>query len=323
MAYISYLDGILGSASKAGMSPIAAKARFLAYRGITLKFFQTSTAVSRIHLMEANTSMRRQSPDRDLLARSGNGSAKNGRSLSRSHPTQKWPKGLSPTRRTDRPRVLIVHSSPVTRFGLAILLAESGRFAVCAQADTAATARELFERHQPELVVTGLTLRGGDGIGLIKDFRKLRPTSRTLVLSKRDDALAVQRAFRAGARAYLMAGDETAEILEALDRILAGQLYASVSVGRRLLENLAGGQIKPNDSKVTSLSDRELQVFSLFGRGFGATRLAAELHLSVKTIETHQMRIKEKLGLHSAAELSKEASLWMSEVARRELAAAR
>ena len=105
--------------------------------------------------------------------------------------------------------------------------------------------------------------------------------------------------------------------------ILAGELYASVSVGRRLLENLAGGQIKPNDSKVTSLSDRELQVFSLFGRGFGATRLAAELHLSVKTIETHQMRIKEKLGLHSAAELSKEASLWMSEVARRELAASR
>jgi DNA-binding NarL/FixJ family response regulator len=120
-----------------------------------------------------------------------------------------------------------------------------------------------------------------------------------------------------------MAGDDTAEILVALHRILAGELYASASVGRRLLENLAIGQIKPKDSKVTSLSDRELQVFSLFGRGFGATRLAAELHLSVKTIETHQMRIKEKLGLQSAAELSKEASLWMSEFARRELAASR
>lgn len=264
--------------------------------------------------------MRRQLPDGDLLVRSGNGSARNGRSVSRSRPRQKRPRGLSPIRRKDRPRVLIVHGSPVTRFGLTILLLQSGRFTVCGQANAASTARELFEEHQPELVVTGLTLRGGDGIGLIKDFRKLHPTSRTLVLSKRDDALSVQRAFRAGARAYLMAGDETAEILEALDRILAGELYASVSVGRRLLENLASGQIKPNDSKVTSLSDRELQVFSLFGRGFGATRLAAELHLSVKTIETHQMRIKEKLGLRSAAELSNEASLWMSEVARRELA---
>jgi len=267
--------------------------------------------------------MRRQSLDGDLLARSGNGSAKDGRSFSPSRRIRKRPKGFSPTRRKRSPRVLIVHSSPVTRLGLAILLADSGRFAVCAQADAASTARELFEQHQPELVVTGLTLRGGDGIGLIKDFRKLRPTSRTLVLSKRDDALAVQRAFRAGARAYLMAGDETAEILEALDRILAGELYASVSVGRRLIEHLAGGQIRPNDSKVTSLSDRELQVFSLFGRGFGAKRLAGELHLSVKTIETHQMRIKEKLGLQSAGELSKEAMLWMSEMARRELAASR
>ena len=268
--------------------------------------------------------MRRQISDGDLLACSGNESAKNGWTLPQSRYAQKRPKGLSPTRRTDRPRVLIINSSPVTRFGLAILLAKSGRFVVCAQADAASTARQLFEQHQPELVVTGLTLRGGDGIGLIKDFRKLHPTSRTLVLSKRDDAIAVQRAFRAGARAYLMAGDETAEILKALDRILAGELYASASVGRRLLENLADGQIKPNgDSKITSLSDRELQVFSLFGRGFGATRIAAELHLSVKTIETHQMRIKEKLGLRSAAELSKEASLWMSEVARRKLAGSR
>ena len=263
--------------------------------------------------------MRPRSHQEDLPQQNRNKSG----AKSRAPTHQRWTNGSAPTRRAGRPRVLVVHSSPVTRLGLAVLLAESGRFAVCGQTDAASTARELFEQHQPELVVTGLTLRGGDGVGLIKDFRKLHPKSRTLVLSERDDALAVQRAFRAGARAFLMAGDETAEILEALDRILAGELYASVSVGRRLLENLAGGQIRPNDSKVTSLSDRELQVFSLFGRGFGATRLAAELHLSVKTIETHQMRIKEKLGLRSAAELSKEASLWMGEVARRELAAAR
>jgi DNA-binding NarL/FixJ family response regulator len=267
--------------------------------------------------------MPQQSLRENLRTHSGNGSARDARDTLRNRPTQKMPRGLALIKQIGKPRVLIVHSSPVTRFGLTMLLRQSRRFAVCGQADTASLARELFEQHQPELVVTGLTLRGGDGIGLVKDFRKLHPASRTLVLSKRDDALAVQRAFRAGARAYLMAGDETAEILEALDRILAGELYASESVGRRLLENLADGQIKPNDSKVTSLSDRELQVFSLFGRGFGATRVAAELHLSVKTIETHQMRIKEKLGLHSAAELSKEASLWMSEVARRGLAAAR
>jgi DNA-binding NarL/FixJ family response regulator len=212
-----------------------------------------------------------------------------------------------------------VHDSPLTRLGLTILLEGSERFTVCAQTDAATTARELFEQQRPDLVVAGLTLRGGDGIGLIKDFRKLRPASRTLVISKRDDALVVQRAFRAGARAYLMAGDDTNEIFQALDRVLLGELYASESVGRRLLENFAGNVKKARNSKVESLSDRELQVFSLFGRGFGATRLAAELHLSVKTIETHQRRIKEKLGLRSAAEVSKEASLWMRQVARQQL----
>jgi len=229
--------------------------------------------------------------------------------------------GSTPTRKAVCPRVLVVHNSPVTRLGLTILLGGSGRFTVCAQTDEAATARELFQQHRPDLVVAGLTLRGGDGIGLIKDFRKLDPASRTLVISKRDDALVVQRAFRAGAKAYLMAGDETKEILRALDRILLGELYASESVGRRLLENFAGNVRKARNARVESLSDRELQVFSLFGRGFGATRLAAELHLSVKTIETHQRRIKEKLGLQSAVELSKEASLWMRQVAHRQLGA--
>jgi DNA-binding NarL/FixJ family response regulator len=130
---------------------------------------------------------------------------------------------------------------------LTILLGESGRFTVCAQTDAASTARELFEYHRPDLVVAGLTLRGGDGIGLIKDFRKLHPAARTLVISKRDDALAVQRAFRAGARAYLMADDDTQEILLALDRILVGELYASESVGRRLLEKFSDNGKKSAD----------------------------------------------------------------------------
>lgn len=267
--------------------------------------------------------MRRQFSNEDLLALSRTETARKGRAPSAAKRARKRSQGLSRTKRADKPRVLIIDTSPVTRLGLTTLLVRSGRFSLCGETDSAATARALFERHRPDLVVTGLTLRGGDGIGLIKDFRKSHPASRTLVISKREDALAVQRAFRAGARAYLMGEDDTDEILRALDRILLGELYASESVGRRLLENFAGGVRKPRDSKIGSLSDRELQVFSLFGRGYGATRLAAELHLSVKTIETHQMRIKEKLGLRSAAELSKEASRWMSEIVRSQLGPSR
>jgi DNA-binding NarL/FixJ family response regulator len=216
-------------------------------------------------------------------------------------------------------KVLIVHNAPLTRFGLARLIEASGRFEVCAETDDAPTARELFAEHRPQIVVLGLTLRGGDGIELIKDFRKLNAVAGTLVLSTREDALSMQRAFRAGARGYLMTGDDIPEILTALDQVLAGNLYASATVCRRLLENLANGAIESATSELTHLSDRELQVFSLIGRGFGATRLASELHLSVKTIETYQMHIKEKLGLHSAAELSEKATHWMLHSVRRNL----
>ena len=215
--------------------------------------------------------------------------------------------------------VLIVHHAPLTRFGLAQLNESSGRFAVCAETDHAPTARELFVEHQPQIVLLGLTLKEGDGIELIKDFRKLNIVAGTLVLSAREDGLTMQRAFRAGARGYLVAQDDVSEILTALNQISAGGLYASMTVLRRLLENLANGTIESVTSELKILSDRELQVFSLFGRGFGASRLASELHLSVKTIETYQMHIKEKLGLHSAAELSQKAANWMLHSVRRNL----
>jgi DNA-binding NarL/FixJ family response regulator len=216
-------------------------------------------------------------------------------------------------------KVLVVHHASLVRSGLAGLIDASDRFAVCAQTDDAPTAREMFVEDQPRLIVLGLTLSHGNGIELIKDFRRLNSAARILVLSAREDALSIQRAFRAGARGYLTIEDDASEVLRALDRISAGLLYASASVTRRLLESLANSEIEPAHSEVKPLSDRELQVFSLIGRGFGASRLASELHLSVKTIETYQTHIKEKLGLHSAAELSGKAARWMLNSTRRNL----
>jgi DNA-binding NarL/FixJ family response regulator len=216
-------------------------------------------------------------------------------------------------------KVLIIHGMPLLRFGLAKLVGSTRRFEICGETHDAPTARELFLKHQPQLVVLGLTLRGGDGIELIKDFRKLDTTTKTVVLSVREDSLLVQRAFRAGAHGYLLANDDVPEILKALDQIVAGNVYATSRVWRRLLEDPASGTIESATAELTHLSDRELQVFSLIGRGFGATRLANELHLSVKTIETYQMHIKEKLGLRSAAELSQKATSWMLHSVRRNL----
>jgi DNA-binding NarL/FixJ family response regulator len=214
---------------------------------------------------------------------------------------------------------LIIHHVPLVRSGLVALIEATDRFAVCGETDDAPTGREMFVKHQPRLVALGLTLRHGSGIELIKDFRRLNSVARILVVSARDDPVSVQRAFRAGTHGYLALEDDPSEVLQALNRISDGQLYASASVMRRLLESLATNQIEPSRSEVKALSDRELQVFSLIGRGFGATKLATELHLSVKTIETYQAHIKEKLGLHSAAELSKKAAHWTLESVRRNL----
>ncbi len=218
-----------------------------------------------------------------------------------------------------RVKVLIAHILPLIRFGLFRLLETSGRFAVCAETGDAPAARAFFVQHQPRIVVLGLTLDGGDGMELIRDFRKLDPAVRTIVLTTRADPLSMERAFRAGASGYLMTSDPVPEIVIALDQTLAGDLYASPRVWRRLLENLANGVIESVTSELKHLTDRELQVFSLIGRGFGASRLANELHLSVKTIETHQTHIKEKLGLRSAAQLSEKATCWMLHSARRNL----
>ena len=225
----------------------------------------------------------------------------------------------SPIQLKGRARVLIVHNTPLVRSGLAGLIDANGRFAACAQTNDAPTAREMFVKHQPELVALGLTLRRGSGIELIKDFRRLNRTARLLVLSGREDPMSIQRAFRAGAHGYVALEDDSSEVLRALNSISDGPLYASASVMRRLLESLATNEIEPARSEVKALSDRELQVFSLIGRGFGASRLATELHLSVKTIETYQAHIKEKLGLHSAAELSEKAAHWMLHLMRRNL----
>ena len=216
-------------------------------------------------------------------------------------------------------KVFIIHHTPLVRTGLAVLIEANDRFAVCAQTDDAPTAREMFVHHQPQLVALGLTLRRGSGIELIKDFRRLDRTARILVVSGREDPISIQRAFRAGTHGYLALEDDSSEVLQGLDRISDGHLYASASVMRRLLKSLATNEIEPARSEVKTLSDRELQVFSLIGRGFGASRLATELHLSVKTVETYQAHIKQKLGLRSAAELSEKAAHWTLNSMRRTL----
>src|SRR5262249_10607864 len=190
-------------------------------------------------------------------------------------------------------------------------IAKSVQFAACGETDEAPLARELFLRHKPHLVLVGLRLCGADGIQLIKEFRSLNPAAAILALCEHADAFSAQRAFRAGARAYLSIEDAP-ELRKAFNEILTGRPYVGVSVLPLILNNFAGGTKSFRNSDIHSLSDRELEIFSFIGRGLSASELATELNVSVKTIETHQMRMKEKLALHSAAELRQKARDWLA-----------
>jgi DNA-binding NarL/FixJ family response regulator len=214
-------------------------------------------------------------------------------------------------KRLTKAKVLVVHRTGFVRSGVLSLIAKSRQFIACGETDEAPLARELFLRHKPDLVLIGLRLSGADGIQLIKEFRSLNPAAAVLALSEHADAFSAQRAFRAGARGYLSIEDAP-ELLRALDEISTGHPYVGASVLPLILSNFAAGTKGPRTFDVNNLSDRELEIFSFIGRGLSVSELANELNVSVKTIETHQMRIKEKLVLRSAAELRQKAREWLS-----------
>lgn len=243
---------------------------------------------------------KKQCPDKRPLYRSKNSPTE--------HPDHVSGKGLT------KATVLVVHRIGFVRSGVLSLIAKSMRFTVCGETDEAPLARELFLRHKPHLVVIGLRLNGADGIQLIKEFRNLNPITAILAVSEHADAFSAQRVFRAGARAYLTIEDAP-ELLRAFDEILAGHPYVGASVLPVILSNFANGSKNSRSSEINSLSNRELEIFSFIGRGVSVSELATELHVSVKTIETHQMRMKEKLALHSAAELRQKAREWLAKSA--------
>ena len=211
-------------------------------------------------------------------------------------------------------KVLIVHRTGFVRSGVLSLIAKSSQFMACGETEEAPLARELFLRHKPDIVLIGLGVSGADGIQLIKEFRSLNPAAAILALSEYADAFSAQRAFRAGARA-LLSTEDAPELLRALDEISAGRPYAGASVLPLILSNFAAATKSSRNSDINSLSDRELEIFSFIGRGLSVSELASELNVSVKTIETHQMRIKEKFALRSAAELRQKAREWLAKSA--------
>ena len=208
--------------------------------------------------------------------------------------------------------MLLVDDHPVVRHGLSQMILREADLAVCGEAGNAPAALEDMRRLAPDLAVLDISLQGTNGIELIKLMRAEQPKLPILMLSMYDESLYALRALRAGARGYVMKGEAMDQILTAIRKVLNGDIYLSHRFSERLVFNanqsLEGGMGSPVDK----LSDRELEVLQFLGRGFGTREIADELHLSVKTIETHRAHIKEKLGFKDAGELVRFAIDWVS-----------
>jgi len=205
-------------------------------------------------------------------------------------------------------RVLVVDAEPVSRCGLVYLLNSHARLRVVGEAEALPLARELCARHQPELVVLDSLL--GDGVEFIREVKRFSPHGRVVVFTAHADALSVTRAFKAGATGYVTRRDSVAALMSAVLGALDGERHCAPCVQRVLMEQLACGGVEVRGSAESVLSDRELQVYRLLGQGLKARGVAAELRVSVKTVETHVQRIKTKLGLANGGELQRRAVLF-------------
>ena len=208
-------------------------------------------------------------------------------------------------------RILIVDDHPLMRKGLAMSLDAEPDLSVVAQVASAEEALSELDNLEPELAIVDISLPSMSGLELLKHFQALRPHMPTLVVSRHDEALYAERAIRAGARGYVMKLEAGEVIVKAVRKVLAGGIYVSEEINERLLMSLASGRQPTVETPLQILSDRELEVFELTGRGISTREISERLHLSIKTVESYRARIKEKLSLKSAAELMQQAVQWV------------
>jgi DNA-binding NarL/FixJ family response regulator len=212
-----------------------------------------------------------------------------------------------------RAKILIVDDHPVVREGLAVRIAGQPDLEVCGEASEVAEALDRVETTAPDLVIVDLSLKGGHGIELIKQIRARYDRVKMLVASMHDEKVYAERALNAGAMGYINKQELPDRVLDAIRQVLLGKIYLSTPMTERVLRRLAVAPGQAGVSPVTSLSDRELEVFELIGRGLKTAQIASRLHLSVKTIETHREKIKAKLNVETGTELGYLAVQWVLE----------
>src|SRR5580704_18496235 len=191
--------------------------------------------------------------------------------------------------------VFVVDDHPLLRQGLALLINQQQDLEVSGEAEEAHAAMQAIARKIPDILIVDISLNGPDGLELLKNIRASYPDLPVLILSMHDEAIYAERALRARANGYIMKQEATEKVLVAVRRILDGDVYLSDSMSKKMLQQYIDGAPSIVQSRIAALSDRELEVFRGIGEGRGTREIAEQLHLSIKTVETYQAHIKEKL----------------------------
>lgn len=212
--------------------------------------------------------------------------------------------------KTARRRVFLVDDHPMMLDGMMRLIDSEPGLMCCGGAKSAEEAVAEIARCKPELIITDITLPNRNGLDLIKDIRAMVPDALIFVYSMHDEMFYAERALRAGARGYLMKEAGSDAMLEAVRRVLAGEISVSPRIAAKILDLFSGAPARGSSSPVEKLSDREFEVYQLIGAGKSTKEIADQLHLSHKTVAVHRGSIKEKLGLASASELVHHAIRW-------------
>ncbi len=206
--------------------------------------------------------------------------------------------------------VVLVDDHPIMRHGLAQLIRGEAGLEVCGETGSAREGLEVVGRLKPDLAIIDLTLPDKNGLELVKDIRAAHPATQCLVLSMHDETLYGERSLRAGARGYVMKEEAADHLIAAIQKILGGGLYVSETLNARMLEQVTGAA-RSKSTGVDALTDRELEILELVGKGVATKNIAVQLSISARTVEAHRAHIKEKLGITDGAALVRYAVQWV------------
>ncbi len=209
-------------------------------------------------------------------------------------------------------RILIIDSHPIVREGLRRVIENEDDLMICAEAGTARNARNAINECTPDIMIADIGLNQGDGIELVRDVRAHYAHLPILVLSSHDETIYAERMLSVGANGYIMKQATSEQILFSLRRVLDGDIYVSEGVGFNMIRKSVSHGALISSNPIDRLTDRELQILHLLGKGMSTRDTAHLLNLSIKTIESHRYRINYKLNLTTGSQLVRYAINWFT-----------